>query len=340
MVTIIELARLAAVSDTTVSMVLNGKDHGRVSAARRKQILGLARKYGYRLNPAARALAKGRTNRIGLCIAGTVADHAIIGEFSLYVRLGLFADRLQSAGYAVEIIQADPRQTPEALSRSLAQRMVDGLIFLNWSAGVLEKPLFSLKERGIPAVASGTAIGDASFTWTDVDEPAAFDAAVRLLAGEGRRRIALIDTGVRVTAPEIGRSFKAAMRRHSGCLTRDILVVGGVPANYETAHQATCDVLRQKPEIQGIVLTDNFLAQSVLNALQANGRQPGTDVRVIGFGDTILADQCSPKLSHYSLLTEEQVNFGTDALLEQIQGGSAYQPRHAMFSPEYVARET
>jgi DNA-binding LacI/PurR family transcriptional regulator len=340
MITIIELARLASVSSTTVSMVLNGQDRGRVSAERRKQILDLARKHGYRLNPAARALAKGQTNRIGLCIAGAITSHAIVGEFSLYVRLGLFADRLQSAGYAVEIIQANPEQPPEALSRSLAQRTVDGLVFLNWPPDVLEKPLFSLKEREIPAVVSGTALEDASFTWTDVDEPAAFDTAVRRLAGEGRTRIALIDTGVRETAPEIERSFKAAMRRHAGCLARDILVVGAVPANYETAHQAASDVLRQRPDIQAVVLTDNFLAQAVLNAFQVNGRHPGADVRVIGFGDTVLADQCRPRLSHHSLMIEEQVHFGTDALLEQIQRGPVYQPRHAMFSPEYVARET
>lgn len=340
MITIIELARLAGVSDATVSLVLSGKDRGRVSASRRKQILDLARRHGYRSNPAARALAKGRTNRIGLCIAGTIASHAIIGEFSLHVRLGLFAERLQTAGYSIEIVQADPRESPEVLSRTVSHRSVDGLVFLNWPAQLVERPLFSLKERSVPAVASGTPLDDAGMTWTDVDEPAAFEDAVRRLTVEGRTRIALIDAAVGITLPCVERAFKAAMKRHAGRSGREAPAFRALPANYETACQAMNDALQRCPGLEGVILTDNFLAQGILNVLQANGRKPGADVRVVGFGDTIFADQCRPRLSHYSLQIEEQVRFGAEALLEQIQSGSAYTPRHAMLPPEYVARET
>ena len=340
MITIVELAKLAGVSDATVSMVLSGKDRGRVSARRRQQILDLARKHSYRSNPAARALATGRTNRIGLCIAGTITSHALIGEFSLHVRLDLFAERLQRAGYAIEIIQVDPQHPPEALSGDLAQRAVDGLVFLNWPPQLLEKPLFSLKEHGIPAVASGTTFKDTGFAWTDVDEPAIFEAAVRQLTREGRTRIALVDTVFGPPAPGIKRSFKAAMRRYAQCPAREVLIIQPAHPNYETAQQATREVLRRQPDVQSIVLTDNFLAQAILNTLQAEGRRPGADVRVIGHGDTVFADQCRPKLSHYGLRLEEQVRLGTDALLEQIQGNPGYQPLHAMLLPEYIARET
>ena len=100
------------------------------------------------------------------------------------------------------------------------------------------------------------------------------------------------------------------------------------------------EILNQCPEIEGIILTDNFLAQGVLNVLQTTARTPGKDVRVIGHGDTVLADQCHPKLSHYGLRVEEQVRLWTEALLEQIQDKSSYQPRHAMLPPEYIGRET
>jgi hypothetical protein len=110
--------------------------------------------------------------------------------------------------------------------------------------------------------------------------------------------------------------------------------------DHETAQQATHEVLRRQPDVQGIVLTDNFLTQAILNALQAEGRRPGADVRVIGHGDAVFADQCRPRLSHYGLRLEEQVRLGTDALLEQIQGSPGYQPLHALLPPDYIARET
>jgi DNA-binding LacI/PurR family transcriptional regulator len=59
MITIVELAKLAGVSDATVSLVLAGKDKGRVSASRRQQILDLAHKHGYRPNQAARGPRRG-----------------------------------------------------------------------------------------------------------------------------------------------------------------------------------------------------------------------------------------------------------------------------------------
>ena len=338
MITILELAKLAGVSDATVSMVLTGK--GRVSSARRKQILELAREHGYRTNPAARALAQGRTNRIGLCIAGTITRHAMIGEFSFHARLDLFAEGIQSAGYAIEIIQADPAQAPEELSRNLREHAVDGLIFLNWPRDLLERPLLSLRERGLPAVASGTAFADGGFTWTDVDASASMEDAVLRLSREGRLRLALIDTVIGARAVWVEPSFKRAMHRSAGISSEDALLVRPVSADYEGVRDATLAVLKSQPDIQGIILPDNFLAPAVLNALRVEGRRPGDDVRVIGYGDTVFADQCRPKLSHYSLRLEEQVRFGLSALLEQIQGGSVYQPRHAYLAPEYIARET
>ncbi len=106
-ITIVELAKLAGCSDASVSLVLNGKAQGRVSSARQEKILTLAKKHGYRINPIARALVQGRTARIAVCLDGHLAEHAIIGELSLYVRLSYVCQGIQKAGYSVEIIEAD-----------------------------------------------------------------------------------------------------------------------------------------------------------------------------------------------------------------------------------------
>ena len=338
MVTIVELAKLAGVSNATVSKALTGK--GRISPARRKQILELARKYGYRTNPAARALVMGRTHRVGLCIAGAITQHAIIGEFSLYARLALFAEGLQRAGYAIEILQSDPARTPEQLIKDLRAHVVDGLVFLNWPPELLEKPLFSLRERGLPAVASGTAFTDAGFTWTDVDASASMEDAVLQLIREGRLRLALADIVLGTPPAWIETSFKNAMHRHARVSPADALLIRPENVDYEGVRDATRALLQRQPDVQGIVVGDNYLAQAVLNALLAQGRHPGEEVRVIGFGDTIFADQCRPKLSHYSLRLDEQIRFGVDALIEQIESGSSYEPRHANLPPRYIQRQT
>lgn len=340
MITIVELAKLAGVSDATVSLVLAGKDKGRVSAARRQQILELAHKHGYRPNPAARALVQGRHSRIGLCLTGTLTSHAIIGEFSLHERLSLFAEAIQQAGYALEIIQVDLAKPLEELTGDLCLRPVDGIVFLNWPADLIGKPLFSLREHGVPAVASGTPFTDPGVTWTDADSDAAFDLAVQRLREEGRRCLAVVDTVVSVVPNAFRDQFAHAMSRWYGTPADDCLIVTPAEHSFRGVYRATAELLRARPEVDALILPDNYLAQAVLNGVESVGRTPGADLRVIGYGDTVFADQCHPRLSHYTRRIDEQVRFGLEALLEQIDSPDSYQPRNLNATPGYVAGQT
>lgn len=340
MITIVELAKLAGVSDATVSLVLAGKDKGRVSAARRQQILDLAEKHGYRPNQAARALVQGRSNRIGLCLTGTLTSHAIIGEFSLHERLGLFAEAIQQAGYALELIQVDLQQPLEEQTRDLRQRPVDGIIFLDWPADLLEKPLFSLREHGIPAVASGTPFADPGITWTDADSEAVFDLAVQQLHDEGRKQVVVVDTVASVVPNAFRGYFAQAMARWYGLAAQDCQIASPAEYSFRGVYRATAELLRAQPEVDALLLPDNYLAQAVLNAVESVGRVPGADLRVIGYGDTVFADQCHPRLSHYTRRIDEQVRFGLQALLEQVSAPDTYQPRHLNITPGYAAGET
>lgn len=63
-----ELAKLAGVSQSLVSLVLNGKAEGRISKKRQNEILTLARKHNFRINPAARKLRSGEKNLIGIAM--------------------------------------------------------------------------------------------------------------------------------------------------------------------------------------------------------------------------------------------------------------------------------
>jgi len=340
MITIAELARLAGVSDATVSLVLAGKDKGRVSAVRRRQILELAHKHGYRANPAAQALALGRSNRIAICVAGTLTSHAIIGEFSLHERLALFAEAIQQAGYALEILQVDTARPLVELSRDLCRRPVDGLVFLDWPAELLEKPLFALRQHRRPAVASGTALADTEATWTDADSAAVFDLAVRRLIDDGRRQLAVLDNVLTVMEAPFRSFYHQAMARWAGVPADQCLVVEPAEYSYQGVYDAAAALLRRRPDLDGLFLPDNYLAQPVLNAVLAAGRRPGADLRVIGYGDTVFAEQCRPRLSHYSRRIDEQVRYGVEALLEQIGAPQDYQPRQINITPGYVDGET
>lgn len=340
--TLEDLAQLAGVSKTTVSLVLNGRCEGRVSQATREQILRLTRKYGYRTNVAARGLRQRKAFRIGICIHGSLGSHAVMGEFSFYDRLGLLARQTHAAGYALELIEIDPAKSAVAISRELSQKDVDGFVFLSWKQDILERLLFSLEEENIPAVACGRPLAGDEFTWASVDRGKAIDDAVTLLVRDGRRKIAFLEVrheGDQLCGGAKRQGFLSAARRELGTdgttriFTTHRLDAAGV---FSTAMR----LLRTMTDVNAVVLSDNQSADILLLALEQRGIKPGADCRIIGLGDTWLADRCDPKVSHYSLHTAEQVKFILEALTENINSSSAWKHRYLLIRSQFIKRET
>ncbi len=339
-VTLKELARLAGVSHTVVSMVLRDRHQGRVSEAKRRRIVSLARKHGYRPNVSARGLVQQRAYRIALCIHGALADRPLLGQFSFHEALALAARRVQKAGYTLELAETDPTRRIEETCRALAGRTVDGFALLGWPPAPAERVLLSLGEKRIPAAAIGSALADEGLTWTDVDRAGAIRAAVALLAAEGRAQAALLDLDVGGSYRRLKRSaFQREMTRRHGARAGARVFSMTVP-HIEEAIRVTHAALDRVPALDAFVLTDNFFADAVMLALRQRRREPGKDCRLIGLGDTILADRTRPRLTHYSLMVSDQVAFALEALLEQIASSEGASPRHCTFQPVLVPRDT
>ena len=66
--TSVDVARRAGVSRTTVSYVLNGTPHQRISQETRERVLAVARELNYHVQPSARALRKGQNDAIYLIL--------------------------------------------------------------------------------------------------------------------------------------------------------------------------------------------------------------------------------------------------------------------------------
>src|SRR4051795_9038293 len=117
----VDVARLAGVSQKTVSRVFNGERY--VSADVRGRVLQAAEELGYRLNQAARALASGRTRSIGVVTLGT----ALYGPASLLMGI---ERAVRDVGYTLRLantIEGDPGGIAGALA-SLLDQGVDGVV--------------------------------------------------------------------------------------------------------------------------------------------------------------------------------------------------------------------
>jgi len=120
MATIVEVARLARVSTSTVSHVLNGTRN--VEPHTRKKVLDAIEKTGYRQDALARALRRSRTDSIGLVVSD--AGEPAFAEMVHGVEEA-------AAGRGLTLILANSAEDPEREARAvetLLERRVDGLI--------------------------------------------------------------------------------------------------------------------------------------------------------------------------------------------------------------------
>ena len=144
-VTIKDIATIAGVSFSTVSLVLNGKaSENRISGELEKKILEIAEELNYRPNSLARSLRKGVTNSIGFVISDI--------SNAFFIKLARRVEKeAMNHGYRVFFASSDENDSKcvEVIDSFLNQR-VDGLILIP-TQGIEEK-LTQLSMQKIPFV--------------------------------------------------------------------------------------------------------------------------------------------------------------------------------------------
>ncbi|WP_433406300.1 LacI family DNA-binding transcriptional regulator [Streptomyces sp. CA-146814] len=186
-----EVARLAGVSQTTVSLVLGGNKQGiALHEETRARVLDAARELGYVPDPAARRLAAARNNLLGVFSFTATFPTAV--EHSYYPILVGVEQEAAAQGYDLVLFTGSSpggaqAKDPGALNRV---RLADGCLFLG--RHVPDDQLRQLVADGYPAVHIGRRDELEGLAWVGADYVAASAEVVHHLGGLGHRRIVLV----------------------------------------------------------------------------------------------------------------------------------------------------
>lgn len=186
-----EVARLAGVSQATVSLVLAGKKDGvAISDETRQKVLDAAGSLGYVPDPAARRLAAARNGLLG--VFSFTATFPTDVQHSYYPFLVGVEQEAAAQGYDLVLFTGSSTGGagaggPHALNRA---RLADGCLFLGRHAPVDE--LRRLVDDGFPVVHLGRRDEPAGLAWVGADYVSASREVVHRLAALGHRRIILV----------------------------------------------------------------------------------------------------------------------------------------------------
>jgi LacI family transcriptional regulator len=323
--TIRDVARVAGVSDGTVSNTLNRPDL--VTDATRERVLAAIDAVGYIPNAAARTLRVGRSRSIGLVV--------------LSVANPFFADVASGAEEAAAEVGADlalfdtglgAREREERLLRRLSERRLDGLIITPQD---VEHPLLEeIEQRGTPVVVLAREVPSRRRSAVRSDDDLGGVLAARHLLEMGHRR--LVFAGWRRDERYQGAARTAA--RSGGSLTwmgtsrdriTDGLAVGTRLLSLDAGERPTA-----------VFCANDLIAVGLIHAITRVGLRVPDDLAVVGFDDTDLASAASAvELTSVHQPAAEIGRAAVRILLEEMADPNL-ERRDVVFEPELVVRES
>lgn len=271
-----DVAERAGVSIKTVSNVVN--DHPHVTPATRARVQQAIDALGYRPNPTARHLRRGRTGIIALAVPELANPYfAELAEAVI--------DAAGEHEYTVLLDRTGGRRDQEVLaSQGFRTRVIDGIIL---SPLELQDADLAGRSAEVPLVLLGEREYDAPYDHIAIDNVAAARAAVRHLLDLGRTRIAYVGAGTD-SANRPAELRLAGWREEltaAAVPAPESLVVRGKGWGREGGARAMARLLDSGVQPDAVFAFNDLIAIGVLRALHERGLRVPEDVAVVGFDD-------------------------------------------------------
>ena len=309
--TIRDVARLAGVSTTTVSRVINRS--GTVSEARRLRVERAINELAYVPNAVARHLRSKRTKTIALILSD------ITNPFFTTIARGV-QDVAGPRGYAVTFANTDESESQEReYLQTLVQRQVDGVLLV--PAGNSPEPFRLLRSQKIPVVLLDRRVSVRQVDEVRCDSEAGAYALVRHLLRLGHRRIAVI-TGRRHISTSTDRvaGYERALAWAEVPLDRDLIRYDSF--SLAGGYRMIKEILAVEPRPTAVFATNNFIAFGALRALrEANVNVPG-DMSLVTFDDLPEEWHDDPFLTVLAQPAYELGRQAAELLFERLEKGA------------------
>ena len=287
-VTLDQVARLAGVSRATASRVFSGNPT--VSPEAKASVERAAVELGYVPNRAARSLAAGRSESVGVVVPDPQSSLFLDPMFPRLL-LGI-GEELSANGLQMVLFAPQSAADVQRLEQYLAGGHVDAVILLTLHDH--DTLSVRLQARGIPVVYGGRPSSRFDVSFVDVDNHAGGRSATEHLIEQGRRRIAHI-AGPRHSAAASARTqgFREAM--WNSALRSDLVAHGDM--DRDSGELAMSRLVAECEDVDGVFAASDAMAAGAMWALQVLGRRVPDDVAIIGFDDSPLAAATQPPLS-------------------------------------------
>jgi len=326
--TIRQIAKLAGVSRSTASRVLN--NHPNVSPESREQVQKVIAETGYQPDPIARSLSSRRSDIIGLVIPLAIRS---LFEDPFFPRLMQGISQGSNAhNFTLSLFlfhsEEEERQLHHRISHN---RLLDGFIVTATRTG---DPLIpELLANQVPFVVHGRH-EDPRVSFVEVDNETGAYSAVSHLVRLGRQRIALI-TGPsdNLAAEDRKRGYLKALQERRVRVDESLIARGDFTE--ASSYEAMQRLLPYEPD--AVFVASDTMAFGAMRVLRQAGKRVPEDVAIVGFDDMPQAGTANPPLTTVRQPIQRAGALAVDMLSDILENGPE-PPRRIILPTELVIR--
>ncbi|WP_100065235.1 LacI family DNA-binding transcriptional regulator [Miniphocaeibacter massiliensis] len=282
MISIREVAKLAGVSPSTVSRVMNGTAN--VDKEKKERVLRVIEETGFSPNQVARSLFKKSSKMIGVILPNIT--NPFFTEITRYIE-----DEAYRLDYKIIICYSDNNYKKEKENlRMLISMNTDGIILLANDGHIKE----GLGSYHIPIVELDRNLNsDKSLAHISANH---YQGAV--LATEH-----LINCGCKNMVNMKGPiNFSSARYRLEGymdtCKKYNIEIqTVDCDYDYKTGIKSTEELLNKYPNVEGIIASNDIVAISAYKVLKSMNKSVPEDIMIVGFDDIEMSKIFTPEIT-------------------------------------------
>jgi LacI family transcriptional regulator len=329
-----DVAKIARVSQATVSYVLNGNPAVSVPEATRRRVLDAIDELAYVPNGTARSLRIQKT----CTIAAVIPD--ITNPFYPAFERGV-QGAAEARGYDLIVYNTGGvAEKEQRYARSLRQGRVDGVVavFFHLKA----EDLVPLLERNVAvvrleAVQRKATNLDLPLDNLYVDNVAASRTAVEHLIGRGHTRIGMIagQSGPRRARV---RGYREALAAHRIPVDKSMIRDGDF--SEDGGYRAMQCLLGESRPLSAVFAANDVMAMGALMAIREAGLSVPEDIAVVGFDNIPAAKLVTPRLTTVAQFQENLGVRAAEMLLERLDGKAPEHGRYEEMPYELVVRES
>ncbi|MBN2073669.1 MAG: LacI family DNA-binding transcriptional regulator [Actinobacteria bacterium] len=328
--TIKDVARMAGVSISTVSRVMNKSP--KISPGTSNKVMDIIRQLNYEPNNIARSLSRKKTNTIGVILED------IGNPFFAEIAKGV-EETLKKNKYSMFLTNTNFEEELELkLTNLLLSNKVDGIIIS--PINDRSKSLEILKKRGVPFFLVNCRTLAEKFNWVTTDNVRGGYLATKYLIDLGYKRIMHIKGADDQPSKDKFRGFKKAVIEGKLRMSEQVVIDSKAKTSKDGINIME-NYIRQKG-IEGlpgaIFAVNDDVALGVLQVFSKKGVRVPEEVSLVGYDDIDIAS--------YLFLTtvrQEKYKMGEIAaseLISEMESGESYITKQLLMEPKLIVRNS